>query len=200
MDSVHFAKVPRIHKLTRFRSRLFTLVCVFVIAHIYAYQASMAEECHTLMPTYQESLLRFQEAQKLYLSTGCNELSEREMSNVDESRSLKCKKLRMGLQEIQSVTHMLGLRLKSLSCKQVKSKLSVCDRFKVMIDKSNKEINELDRQRRAQQCHIRSYTPPCKALRIAQKKPLGLLQAAQRSWKRSQCDLKSKRIHRPKSQ
>ena len=200
MDGVNFAGGLGIHIITRFYLLFFKFICVFAITHTYDHQLATAEECQTLIPTYQESLLRYQEAQKLYLSSGCNEISEREMGNVEKTKALKCKKLRMGLQEIQSVTHMLGLRLQALSCKQYKRKLSVCDRFKVMIDKSNQEIEELNRQRQAQQCHLRSYTPPCKALRKAQKKPLGLLKAAKRSWKQSSCHSKSEPTSKPKSQ
>ena len=136
MNRVNFAKILRIHALARLGLPLVKLMCVFTMTYSYAGTVASAEECQTLIPTYQESLLRFQEAQKLYLSTGCNELSEREMSDAEDPRALKCKKLRMGLQEIQSVTHMLGLRLQALSCKRHQPSLSACDRLKIMIDKA----------------------------------------------------------------
>ena len=195
MSRVNLAHKLRINTYTRFSSLLLKRVCVFILLCICHYTIARADECQTLLPTYQESLLRFQDAQKLYLGAGCFELSERDMSHTEEPQVLKCKKLRMGLQEIQSVTHMLGLRLKAKSCKHMPRKLSTCDRFKVMIEKADQEVKELNRQRKAQHCQRRSYTPPCQALRKAQKKPLGLLKAAKRSWRESQCHLKSKRAH-----
>ena len=145
-----------------------------------------SQPCSSLVSLYQQTLDQFKKAQKIFLESGCVQLTD----------SPQCKRLGVGIQEMQGAIQMLGLRAKALKCNTLTNPLNEdpCQRLQKMQNKAESNLNELNRQQKLQRCDHRKFTPPCKSLAKAKKQPLGIIRAVIKKRKAKGCtSLKKKR-------
>ncbi len=140
------------------------------------------KECTDLWRFFEQSHAELAQLEKVFLQKNCQE----DLSNED------CKRLAPAIREIQGALTMLGTRIETQKCEktsqEMKQSQTPCSRMKALLDKTDNQLKDIDRQMQAYGCEEDSSPRTCQSLKKSLVQPTQVRQAAIKQLATLKCD------------